>query len=124
MKQIEQEQVWDKKKVIPALLSLAVILTLATYFGKNYLDFQNASNPSKQVMGAEQEDSVSVQKPDVQKIIQERVEVIKEETEKINVVEVATSSPQIQKIINDIRQLEEYPSNQAKDFCHQICEGI
>jgi hypothetical protein len=39
-------------------------------------------------------------------------------------VEIASSSPQMQKILNDIKSLEQYPANQAKEFCRQIYEKI
>jgi hypothetical protein len=36
-------------------------------------------------------------------------------------MEVASSSPQVQKILNDIKALQQYPANQIKDLCRKIC---
>jgi predicted RNA-binding protein with EMAP domain len=38
--------------------------------------------------------------------------------------EVASSSPQIQKVLNDIQGIKNLPADQARNTCMKICSGI
>jgi hypothetical protein len=61
---------------------------------------------------------------DIQTTFEERLLDIREEAENIDVAEVASSSPQVQKVISDLKNLQNYPRNQAKEACFNICEGL
>ena len=57
----------------------------------------------------------------MQKAVAEKIESLKQDVRGLNIVEIASSSPQVQKILNDIKFLEQYPANQAKEICKKIC---
>lgn len=56
--------------------------------------------------------------------IQQRLEIIKREVNSINIKEIASSSPQIQKILLDLKNLQSLPENQAREACYNICKGL
>src|SRR3989344_7457163 len=112
---------WDRKKILFAFLALA-LLTFAFFYFKESLFPQQGEvgikssvgknlNQNREVLGATQR-------------VRERIEEIQENVTNLNVVDVATSSPQIQKVISDIKALENLPRDQAKNACEQICEGL
>lgn len=119
---------WNKKRIFAAFF-LIIGLIILGYFLKTKVLGENSS-PSdfpKAVKGTtsekkenkkEQEDGLNI---NVQKAVKEKIESLKQEVSSLNIMEVASSSPQIQKIINDIKSLEQYPTNQARELCKQIC---
>lgn len=122
-----QEQ-WNKKRV--ALVGLIAVLLIAGAFGvKNYVLGSNDSstNFTSDVKGAKVSTGPTITLPSVQSIGQGTVgsiNNIKDEINKINVQELATSSPQVQKILNDIRALPSVPGQQAKEMCLKVCSGL
>ena len=62
--------------------------------------------------------------PDVKQSIQNQIDNLKNEAQNINVVDIATSSPQVQKVINDLKAIQNYPQNQLKTTCEKICSGL
>lgn len=128
MEEIKNEESWNKKRIFVALF-LIILLAVGGYFFKTkILD----SNPSfsqdilKSVKGTsnvreenkKQEGNLGI---NVQKAVQDKINSLKQEVSGLDILEVASSSPQIQKIINDIKSLEQYPANQAKEICKKIC---
>ncbi|MBI4079100.1 MAG: hypothetical protein HY429_02270 [Candidatus Levybacteria bacterium] len=125
MKESVQEEEWDKKKIAAAAFALLVLLGVGAYYANTYIFKQTTptvASIKKDVAGARSEVKLSLPQP--KEMLQEKFEDIKEEVEKINIVEIASSSPQIQKVLNDIKSLENYPRNQAKEMCKKICDGI
>jgi hypothetical protein len=126
-KEAKEEKEWDIKKIITAIISLALLIALVLFF-KYYVfaenDFSKKSSSSKpsikQVEGISSVESV----PNIKQAVQEKVNSIKEEAAKIDVIEIASSSPQVQKVINDLKNLEKYPSNQAKSMCNALCDQL
>lgn len=126
MHPIEPQESWDKKKIFIFFL---IVLPLAFFALKTYvLDknidlFSQKPNTSfKQVKG---ESSISQFNPaDLQGSVEQKIDSIKSQVNNINVTDIATSTPQIQKVINDIKNLQNYPRNQAKDACIKICNGL
>ena len=127
MDEIEKEESWNKKRIF-AVLFLIVGLIVLGYFLKTKVLGESSppTDSSKAVKGAtntkeedkKQEEGLNI---NVQRAVQEKIESLKQEVSSLNIMEVASSSPQIQKIINDIKALEQYPINQAKEICKQIC---
>lgn len=119
---------WNKKRIFAAFFLIIGLIILGYFLKTKVLD--ENSSPSdfpKAVKGTtsekkenkkEQEEGLNVS---VQKAVKEKIESLKQEVSSLNIVEIASSSPQIQKIINDIKSLEQYPTNQAKEICRQIC---
>lgn len=56
--------------------------------------------------------------------LQKELGNIQNQATHLNIAEVASSSPQIQKIIRDLQDLQQYPRSQAKDMCQKICNGL
>ncbi len=61
---------------------------------------------------------------EMQDSAQERLEKIKEQVSQLSAADLLTSSPQIDKVMQDLESLKQYPKNQVKDACRNICEGL
>jgi len=57
----------------------------------------------------------------LEKSIKENLDALKKEVADLSIEDIASSSPQIQKIIEDFNSLKQYPVNEIKDICRQIC---
>lgn len=132
MDEIKNEESWNKKRIFAAIF-LAIGFIIGIFFLKNQLlgdetVFINSSpsDYSKSVKGASAEKNPDPKKTpagniNLPQIIRDKIEGLKQEAASLNIAEIASSSPQLQKIINDIKSLEQYPANQAKEICKQIC---
>ncbi len=122
MEETRTEQSWNKKRILIALF-LITILAVGGYFFKTLTLGEKSSQSEKSVRGisAKEKNPVPEFKMNVQEAVKEKINSLKQEALGLNVLEIASSSPQVQKIINDIRSLEQYPANQAKEICRQIC---
>ena len=125
-REIEQDFEWDKRKIAIGLAILAV-LTIGAVELKDY--FTGASNS---VLGKSSiSESSEIEKPniktpdlDIQSEVGPRIEEIKKNINKLDAAEIASSSSQIQKVLNDIQGIRDLPSSQAKEMCLKICSGI
>ena len=123
MKEAPKEEVqWDKKKII--LFLIAAILLIGIGFEAKDL-----------ILGANVSPAVSIQKPDIKGAatqvvpdiknnVQNQLDTLKTEAQSIDLVQIASSSPQVQKVVNDLRALQDYPKNQVKATCQQICNSF
>lgn len=135
MQKVEfSQQSWDKKKIFLTVVALAVLAVVGVVL-KNYLldskgsNLNSPPNTQSSVKGSSVSPTptVTITLPSVQSISQEalgNINNIKQEINKLNVQELATSSPQIQKIVNDIKSLPNIPGQQAKDICLKVCSGL
>ena len=124
MDEIEKES-WNKKRIFAAFFLLLFLAGVGYFFTTKILD-SKSSFPStilKSVKGtaSTQERNNTSSDFNVQEKVAEKIENLKQAALELNIVEIASSSPQVQKIINDIKSLEQYPTNQAKEICRQIC---
>lgn len=55
---------------------------------------------------------------------QQKLEVVIKEVLHLELDDIASSSPQIQRVLGEIKALGKYPRNQAKDLCQKICSGL
>ncbi|MFH1186754.1 MAG: hypothetical protein V1697_01115 [Candidatus Levyibacteriota bacterium] len=127
MKEAKIDKQWDIKKIFTTALVLigviALVLFLKYYvFSEN--DFSRTESFPKSSIKQVEGISTPEEIPDIKKAVQEKVESIKKEALKIDVIEIASSSPQVQKVINDLKDLEKYPSSQAKSMCNNICDSL
>lgn len=116
---------WDRKKIIFTSIIIIFLLFLgyqakSLFLDKNMQVPQNDSFQKEDVKGV----SVSNPGPSIKDTVQESINSIKNEAGSINISDIATSSPQIQKVINDIKALQNYPSNELKNTCLKICNGL
>lgn len=134
-----EDQEWDKKKILLTIITIAAVFGIG-YSTKGYFLDKNtqSSIPALgQVKGVQiKDDNTSKQTIDdpvlsgapvsipSKEDVQQSLEQIKKEIQTINVVEIASSSPQVQKVLNDIKALEQYPGSQTKQMCENICKSL
>jgi hypothetical protein len=122
MEEVSNGQSWNKKKIIIAFFLLAILI-IGGYFLKTRILGESSPQVKESVKGATIEEITSKPEPkvNVQEIVREKINNIRQEVSGLNILEVASSSPQVQKILNDIKSLEQYPANQIKEICKKVC---
>lgn len=122
MEESKNEETWNKKRIFFAI-SLITLLIAGGYFFKTRLLSGASSRPAKSVEGinVKEKDAEPGLGIDVQGAVKEKIDSIKQQVLGLNIAEIASSSPQVQKIINDVQSLQQYPSNEFKAICKQIC---
>lgn len=125
MEELKNEESWNKKRIFIAVFLLALLM-LGGYFFKTRVLSEKSSQPEKSVEGIGAIDKNIQPEPEIniQKTVREKIDSLKQEVSGLNVLEIASSSPQVQKILRDIKSLEQYPVNQARDMCKKICESF
>ena len=126
MEEVSQKSSWNKKRIFAAVFLIIALIALGYFIKTRVLSEKSPpTDSSKAVKGTtntkeenKEQDRLNI---NVQRAVQEKIESLKQAALGLNVVEIASSSPQVQKIINDIKALEQYPTNQAKEICKQIC---
>lgn len=124
-KDIQEEQEWDIKRILIVgfflIVGLLVVLELKNVFLKD----------TSFLGDAVQNKPVEIKKPNIKSPgtnfssqVGSTVEEIKNNVSNLDAAEVATSSPQIQKVLKDIQGIKDLPSNQAREMCLKICSGI
>lgn len=134
------EQSWDKKKIIIGLVSLFMLIGAGyaakiIVLDKNTLRTFSVTRSPGLVAGArvEKKDdpenkekipSFSGFSATIQTNAAQKLDAIKEQVANLKVEEIASSSPQVQKLINDLKTLEQYPKSQAKQMCENVCKSL
>jgi hypothetical protein len=119
------QYIWDKKRIIIALGMIIVLFILAG-------EIKNRFYPDVNILGESTTKKLSqIEKPDVRSPnlnlgdqVNTSLEDVKSNIENIDPADVASSSPQIQKVLRDIQGLKNLPTDKARDACFRICEGI
>lgn len=119
---------WDKKKILLFLFSV-LFLIVAAYGLKTMLLGQdikptNFYLPKVKTDVKGESTKVPSRPQDIKKNIQNEINSLKNEASNINLIEIASSSPQVQKVINDLKAIQNYPSTQLKETCEKICSGL
>lgn len=118
MEEVDTQETWNKKRII-----IAIILLILFMVGGYILKTHFLPEIKRSVEGISTEESV-VQpafRINIQEAVREKINRIKQDVSGLDVMEIASSSPQVQKILNDIRALEQYPTNQLKEICRKVC---
>lgn len=119
----DSKESWDFKKIFTFLLVLGLIV-----FGLKTMVLGQNSSSVPQIQGVVTKDNTRVEnllpREEIQKDVQEKLMELQKEANSINVVEIATSSPAVQKVLNDFKNLQNLPQSQAKQACFKICEGL
>lgn len=136
---------WDKKKIVLAVLLLFLFVGSA-YAAKKYILGDSSGSVQKSVVrsggevaGVSTADTESESKnstenkkqppfsfssSSVQDVVSGKISSLKNQVSNISVDEIASASPQVKKILNDLKALQEYPKNQAKEFCENMCKAL
>ena len=125
-KEEESTEQWDKKRII-----ISAFFVIVAIFAVN--EIKTAFFPSKNgVLGqATQVTPGPIKKPDIElprfNVVNEvgsKINEIKNNINSLDPKEVASSSPQIQKVLRDMEGIKDLPSNEAKSMCMKICSEI
>lgn len=131
-------ETWNKRKIFITLLIIFALGFLFKTFvlsknkdlfnmkimSENFLRSVKGVNTQKESkIKGESLSNKSTSLP-IQAVIKEKLDDLKKEVNSLNVVDIASSSPQVQKIINDLNSLRQYPVNEAKEICQKICGGL
>lgn len=117
MKEAEFEETWNKKRVGIAIAVFLLVISGLIYFSKQNLSSKISSHPQEAKV-------LSASDRNIENTISDQIDSIKKAALNIDVGEIASSSPQIQKLIQDLKSLQDYPRNQVKDTCFSICKGL
>lgn len=115
-KEEEIEESWNKKRVGIALIILLIFIAGLVYLLNNNFTFGNKSGQNTKVLSAKD--------VKLEDMVQNQIINLKKEASSINVEEIASSSPQIRKLIDDLKALSDLPRNQAKEACLNICKRL
>jgi peptidoglycan hydrolase CwlO-like protein len=122
MEEVNTQESWNKKKIFIATF-LLILLIVGGFFLKTRILSDQSSRVEKTVKGVSSEKE-NVQ-PDIgtsiQEAVKEKINNLQQEVASLDVMEIASSSPQVQKILNDIKSLKQYPINQVQEICKKIC---
>ena len=115
-------QTWNKKRIFITFF-LLVLLIAGGYFFKTRVLRNQPPQVGKSIRGITAQTSTIEPEPkiNIQEAVKEKINSLKQEVLGLNVLEIASSSPQVQKILQDIKSLEQYPINQAQEICKKIC---
>jgi hypothetical protein len=123
MKEAPKEEVqWDKKKII--LFLVAAILLIGIGFEAKDLILGKSISTPVSVSTSDVKGTSTQALPNIKSTVQNQLNTLKTEAQDIDLVQIASSSPQVQKVINDLRALQDYPKNQVKTTCQQICNSF
>lgn len=125
-KEVEQDFEWDRKRILIGVGILAVVVIAVFELKGLFL------NKNGNVLGeTDINKSSEIEKPNVkppninfQSEVDSTIADIKKNIGQLDTREIASSSPQIQKVLQDIQGIKDLPSNQAKEMCLKICSGI
>src|SRR3989344_703868 len=126
MEKVNTKESWNKKRIFITLFLLALLVAGSFFFKTQVLDINTQTDKSFKAVSSEDKKTENQKKDEgskinIQSAIKEKIYDLQQQVTTLDVMEIASSSPQIQKIINDIKSLEQYPVNQAKEICRQIC---
>lgn len=123
-----QESEWDKKRIILGVFALVIVLGGALY-GAKVLGLTETpdSQSTKSVAAAETQATQTVSHVstgDIKQTIDTQIASLQQQVQQLSPQDLASSSPQVQKIMQDIKALQAYPHDQAKQYCLSLCNGL
>ncbi len=119
-----EKEVLDKKKVF---FGLFVILLLAgsIYFFKDKLLNKLSLTSPRAVKGMSTGLTINNPNPAPPSVnLSDKVQTLKNEVTNLNLKDIASSSPQVQKILDEVKSLGNLPKNEAKAVCEKICTNF
>jgi hypothetical protein len=123
MKQAPKEELpWDKKKIIFFLI--AAIALIGIGFEAKDLILGASSTPKAHVSAPDVKGTATQASSNIKNSVQNQLNNLKTEAQNVDLGQIASSSPQVQKVINDLKAIQNYPQNQLKATCEQVCNGL
>ncbi|OGH24370.1 MAG: hypothetical protein A3B47_01225 [Candidatus Levybacteria bacterium RIFCSPLOWO2_01_FULL_39_24] len=122
MEEVDTQESWNKKRIFIAVFLFILLIAGGYLFKIRFLD-EYLSQQAKSVKGVGTAEKITEPafKTNIQEALKEKINNLKQEVSGLNISEIASSSPQVQKILKDIKSLEQYPTNQIKEICRKIC---
>lgn len=127
MEETQTYERWDFKKILIVLVLLVAAALSFKTFVLDQKSPESSNNELTNVQGARTSEAPSsspAPNEEIKKSIENKLIELKKEVNNINVVEVATSTPAVQKVLNDLKNLQNLPQSQAKEACFKICSGF
>lgn len=125
-KEKKEEIQWDKKKIILALIVAILLIGIgfelkSVFLGESSIPVKEVSqNSNAQIKGASTTDLTN----GIKQSFSDNINSIKAQAQNIDIAEIASSSPQVQKVISDLKGLKDLPKNEIKSACEKICNGL
>lgn len=118
----DEEEGWDLKKILLGLFIVSVIISFFLYSGYKSLPSGNnilGITSERERLQKERDSLLGSAKDDAQVVIDQ----VKKDVEKLSADNLGTSTEQIQKIINNLRSLQEIKDDGAFDIaCKFVCK--
>lgn len=132
-KEEKYEEVWDFRKIAIGVVILLLLITGAVFAKKLY--FHESLAPSSfipklpSVAGVAtgpdtaKANHVKITLPS-QQDVQNQIQKIRAQVSNLNVAEIASSSPQVQQVLQQIQNLPNAGTSQVKDACIRLCNNL
>lgn len=127
MEENQSYETWDIKKIFAGVILLSILGLSFKVLVLDKKSTDNFINKPESVQGASTKETPApspISTSDIKRNIENRLNDLKKEVNNINIVEVATSTPAVQKVINDLKNLQSLPQSEAKNACLKICNGL
>lgn len=130
---------WSKKKIIAGIIIILLLIgtgyyikdfllknnTIGTIIKNAFVTTNVAGVSTKKESPKEKSNSnTSLPGNKIKEEMQKKLDSIKDDVNNLSIADLASSSPQFKKVIQDIQNLQNLPRNQAKDACYNICRGL
>ena len=117
----EEEFEWDKSRIIIFFVVLVVLIGGGLFAKHYFLDSKGIAKGQQSTVGVSlREENISSQLPSSQDI-QQKIADLQHQATKISVQDIASSSPQVQEVLQQLQKLPELPGDIAKQTCIQLC---
>ena len=124
IKKESDDIIWDKKKIFVTVVIAILIIAIGFQLKSYLIAGQNSSKVSEKLKKQVKSINTSDLSNNIREGIEENFNNLKNQAQSLDVAEIATSSPQVQKIINDLKTLQDLPKSQLKSTCERICSGL
>lgn len=131
MEELEEESSWDFRKIFAGFLTIG-ILGIGIFWAKDtYLSqyFPHSRNGEVQGVSTEADDpekyKMSIPTADnLQSAVEDKMTDIRKQLSELSPEDVASSSPSVKKLLQDIEGIKQYPQNQVKETCMNFCSRL
>jgi hypothetical protein len=120
-KEKAEEIDWDKKKIF--IFTAFAILLIVLFLNFKSMILGESESPKQKTPNYTSVKGISTEdlSNNIKEGVGDNINNLKAEAQNLDIVEIASSSPQVQKIINDLKSLKDLPKNELKNACENIC---